>query len=124
MKLYIDLISSDLQVAFRDLSNKRYNKFSFEMESSTINAFKNADNIDKKHFSGWFIGIWGQYSNSPEMERKVTTASLKKLRDDLNSAMQEYIEKNKNIAAGHTQNFIEKLGAIIKTENEDISVEQ
>ena len=123
-KLYIDLISSDLQVAFRDLNNKRYNKFSFEMESATINAFKNADNIDKKHFSGWFVGIWGQYSNSPEMERKVTTASLKKLRDDLNSAMQEYIEKNKNIAAWHTQNFIEKLGAIIKTENEDISVEQ
>ena len=80
--------------------------------------------MDKNHFSGWFVGIWGQYSNSPEMERKVTTASLKKLRDDLNSAMQEYIEKNKNIAAGHTQNFIEKLGAIIKTENEDISVEQ
>ena len=123
-KLYIDLISSDLQVAFRDLNNKRYNKFSFEMESATINAFKNADNIDKKHFSGWFVGICGQYSNSPEMERKVTTASLKKLRDDLNSAMQEYIEKNKNIAAWHTQNFIEKLGAIIKTENEDISVEQ
>ena len=123
-RLYIDLISSDLNVAFRDLSNKKYNKFSFEMESATINAFKNADNIDKKHFSGWFVGIWGQYSNSPEMERKVTTASLKKLRDDLNSVMQEYEEKNKNIAVAHTQNFIKRLDAIIKTENEDISVEQ
>lgn len=123
-KLYIDLISSDLNIAFRDLSNKRYNKFSFEMESATINAFKNADNIDKKDFSGWFVGIWGQYSNSPEVERKVTTASLKKLRDDLNSAMQEYIEKNKNIAAGHTQNFIEKLDAIIKNESEDTLAEQ
>ena len=118
------MISSDLNVAFRDLSNKKYNKFSFEMESATINAFKNADNIDKKHFSGWFVGIWGQYSNSPEMERKVTTASLKKLRDDLNSVMQEYEEKNKNIAVAHTQNFIKRLDAIIKTENEDISVEQ
>lgn len=89
-KLYIDLISSDLNVAFRDLSNKRYNRFSLEMESATINAFKNADNMDKNHFSGWFVGIWGQYSNSPEIDGQVTTASLKKLRDDLNSVMQEY----------------------------------
>ena len=123
-KLYIDLISSDLNVAFRDLSNKRYNRFSLEMESATINAFKNADNKDKNHFSGWFVGIWGQYSNSPEIDGQVTTASLKKLRDDLDSAMQEYKEKSKNIAARHTQNFIEKLDAIIKPESEDMPVEQ
>lgn len=123
-KLYIDLISSDLNVAFRDLSNKRYNRFSLEMESATINAFKNADNMDKNHFSGWFVGIWGQYSNSPEIDGQVTTASLKKLRDDLNSVMQEYKEKSKNIAARHTQNFIEKLDAIIKPESEDTPVEQ
>ena len=49
---------------------------------------------------------------------------LKKLRDDLNSVMQEYKEKGKNIAAGHTQNFIKKLEAIIKTESEDTTVEQ
>ena len=48
----------------------------------------------------------------------------KKLRDDLNSVMQEYKEKGKNIAAGHTQNFIKKLEAIIKTESEDTTVEQ
>lgn len=118
-KLYIDLISSDLNVAFRDLSNKRYNTFSLEMESATINAFKNANNMDKNHFSGWFVGIWGQYSNSPEINGQVTTASLKKLRDDLNSVMQEYKEKSKNIAVRHTQNFIEKLDAIIKPESED-----
>ena len=123
-KLYIDLISSDLNAAFRELSNKRYNKFSLEMEAATINAFKNADNMDKNHFSGWFVGIWGRYSNSPEIEGQVTTASLKKLRDDLNSVMQEYKEKSKNIAAVHAQNFIKKLDAIIKTENEDTSVEQ
>ena len=45
-------------------------------------------------------------SNSPEIEGQGTTVSLKKLRDDLNSVMQEYKEKGKNIAAGHTQNFI------------------
>lgn len=122
-KLYIDLISSDLNVAFRDLSNKRYNTFSLEMESATINAFKNANNMDKNHFSGWFVGIWGQYSNSPEINGQVTTASLKKLRDDLNSVMQEYKEKSKNIAARHTQNFIEKLDAIIKPESEELPVE-
>lgn len=118
-KLYIDLISSDLNVAFRDLSNKRYNTFSREMESATINAFKNANNMDKNHFSGWFVGIWGQYSNSPEIDGQATMTSLKKLRDDLNSVMQEYKEKNKNIAAKHTQNFIEKLDAIIKPESEN-----
>ncbi len=118
-KLYINLISSDLNVAFRELSNKRYNTFSLEMESATINAFKNANNMDKNHFSGWFVGIWGQYSNSLEIDRQTTTVSLKKLRDDLNSAMQQYKEKSKNIAARHTQNFIEKLDAIIKTESED-----
>lgn len=123
-KLYIDLISSDLNVAFIDLSNKRYNKFSLEMESATINAFKNANNTDKKYFSGWFVGIWGQYSNSPEINAQVTTVSLKKLRDDLNSAMREYKERNKNIAAKHTQNFIEDLDAIIKTESEDTPVDQ
>ena len=123
-KLYIDLISSDLDVAFRDLSNKRYNKFSLEMEAATINAFKNADNMDKKHFSGWFVGIWGQYSHLPEIDGQVTTASLKKLRDDLNSVMQEYKEKSKNIAAGHAQNFIKKLDTIIIDESEDTLVEQ
>lgn len=123
-KLYIDLISSDLNVAFRDLSNKRYNAFSIEMESATINAFMNADNMDKNHFSGWFVGIWGQYSNSPEIDGQVTKVSLKKLRDDLNSVMQEYKEKSKNIAAKHTQNFIKKLDDIIKPESEDTPVEQ
>ena len=94
------------------------------MESATINAFKNADNIDKKHFPGWFFGIWGQYSNSPEIEGHGTTVSLKKLRDDLNSVMQEYKEKSKNIAAGHAQNFIKKLDTIIIDESEDTLVEQ
>lgn len=118
-KLYIDLISSDLNIAFRDLSNKRYNTFSLEMESATINAFKNANNMDKFRFSGWFIGIWGQYSNSQEIDGQATTVSLKKLRDDLNSILQEYKEKSKNIAANHTQNFINELDAIIKPESEN-----
>lgn len=119
-KLYIDLISSDLNIAFRDLSNKRYNTFSLEMESATINAFKNANNMDKNHFSGWFVGIWGQYSNSLEIDVQSTTASLKKLRDDLYSVMQKYKEKGKNIAARHTQNFIEKLDTVIKAESTDM----
>ena len=118
-KLYIDLMSSDMNVAFRDLGNKRYNTFSLEMESATINAFKNANNMEKNHFSGWFVGIWGQYSNSPEIDEQATTVSLKKLRDDLNSVMQEYKEKSKNIAARHTQNFIEKVDSIIESEGED-----
>ena len=117
-KLYIDLISSELSVAFRELSNKRYNIFSLEMESATINAFKNADNLDKSLFSKWFIGIWGQYINSLEIDMQVTMISLKKLRDDLNCVMQEYKEKRKNIAAKHTQNFIEKLDDIIKQKRE------
>lgn len=122
-RFYIDLISSDLNVAFRELSNKRYNKFSLDMESATINAFKNADNMDKNHFSRWFVGIWGEYSDSSEIDGAVTTASLKKLRDDLNSVMQEYQEKGKNIAAKHTQDFIEKLDVIIKPESVDTPAE-
>lgn len=120
-RLYIDLISSNLNDAFRELSNKRYNTFSLEMESATINAFKNANNMDKNRFSMWFVGIWGQYSNSPEIDGAVTTGSLKKLRDDLIFIMQEYIEKSKNIAAKHTENFINKLDAIIKPESENTS---
>lgn len=122
-RFYIDLISSDLNVAFRELSNKRYNKFSLDMESATINAFKNADNMDKNHFSRWFVGIWGEYSDPSEIDGAVTTASLKKLRDDLNSVMQEYQEKGKNIAAKHTQDFIEKLDVIIKPESVDTPAE-
>lgn len=123
-KFYIDLISSDLNAAFRNLSNKRYNKFSLEMESATINAFKNANNLDKNYFTGWFAGLWGQYSNLPEIDRQVTTASLRKLRDDLNSVMQEYEEKGKKIAARHTQDFIEELDTITKIESEDTPIEQ
>ena len=122
-KLYIDLISSDLNDAFRELSNKRYNAFSLEMESATINAFKNANNKDKFRLSGWFVGIWGQYSNSQEIDGQATTASLKKLRDDLNSILQEYKEKRKNIAAKHTQDFINKLDVIIKPESENLQGE-
>ena len=33
--------------------------------------------------------------------------------------MQEYKEKSKNIAARHTQNFIEKVDSIIESEGED-----
>ena len=123
-QLYIDLISSDLNTAFRNLKNERYNAFSVEMESATINAFKKADNMEKNHFLEWFIGIWGQYSNLQEIDGKITTMSLKKLRDDLNFVMQEYKEKSKNIAAKHTQNFIEKLDDIITPESKDTSVEQ
>lgn len=54
-RLYIDLISSDLNDAFRNLSNKRYKAFSVEMESATINAFKNADNMDKIIFLGGLL---------------------------------------------------------------------
>ena len=118
-RFYIDLISSDLIRAFSDLSNKRYNKFSFEMGSATIDAFKNTTNANKNHFSGWFVGIWGQYSNSSEIDEEVTMRSLKKLRDDLNFVMQEYKGKSMNISAMHTQNFIKKLDVIIKPENED-----
>ena len=123
-KIYMDLISSDLSTAFRDLRNKRYNKFTLEMESATLNAYKNADNMSKNYFPGWFVGIWGQYGNSSQIDERVTTSSLKKLRDDLEFAMQEYKEKNKNISAVHTQNFIKKLDAIIHTESEDTAVEQ
>lgn len=123
-QLYIDLISSDLNAAFRDLSNKRYNAFSVEMESATINAFKNADNMDKNHFSGWFVGIWKQCGDLQEIDGQITTMSLKKLRDDLNFVMQEYKEKSKNIAAKHTQNFIKKLDDIITSSSENTSVEQ
>ncbi len=54
----------------------------------------------------------------------MTVESLKKLRDDLNSVMLEYKQKNKNIAAKHTENFINKLDVIIKSGNENTSVEQ
>lgn len=64
------------------------------MESATINAFKNATNANKNHFSGWFVGIWGQYSNPSEIDEQVTMRSLKKLRDDLNFIRQEYKEKS------------------------------
>lgn len=92
-KLYIDLISSDLNVAFRELSNKRYNRFSLEMESATIDAFKNANNMDKTYFPKWFIGMWQYYSDSVENDVQITEASLEKLRKDLNSVMQEYKEE-------------------------------
>ncbi len=117
-KMYIELVCSDLNVAFKKLNNKRYNAFTLEMETATINSFKNANNMDKNHFSGWFVGIWGSYSSSPEVDEQVTTASLMKLKDDLNSVMQEYKDKNKNIAAKHTQNFIDRINAIIKSKSE------
>lgn len=123
-KLYIDLINSNLNAAFRDLGYKRYNKFSLEMEIATITAFKNANNNDKYHFSEWFVRIWGQYCNSPEIDEQATIVSLKKLRADLDSVMQEYKAKSKNIAAGHTQEFIKKLDTIIKAESEHVQVEQ
>lgn len=110
--------------AFINLSNIKYNKLSYKMESATINAFKNATNANKNHFSGWFVGIWGQYSNPSEIDEQVTMRSLKKLRDDLNFIRQEYKEKSMNIAAMHTQNFIKKLDAIIKPENEDLQTGQ
>lgn len=118
------MISSDLNAAFRELSNKRYHIFSLEMESATIDAFKKASNCDKKYFPDWFVKLWGQYSNSSEIDSAVTVEALKKLKDDLNYVMRKYKEKGKNIAAGHTQKFIDKLNIIIKPECEDMLVEK
>lgn len=115
-KMYIDLISSDLRVAYIKLSNKRYNSFSPEMESATINAYKKAGNKEKVRFKGWFINIWRNCSNSSEIDRQITMKSLKMLRIDLNSLMVEYKEASKNIAATHTKEFIGKLDEIINTE--------
>ncbi len=112
--LYINLISSDLNSAFRELDNKRYNAFTIDMETATVNAYKNANNMNKRHFSGWFVRIWGHYHTVPEIDESVTMSSLEKLRDDLRSVLNEYKEKRKNIAAKHTQNFIGKLDDIIK----------
>ena len=64
------------------------------------------------------------YSNIQEIDGQITTMSLKKLRDDLNSVMQDYKEKSKNIAAKHTQNFIIKLDGIITSESKDVPIEQ
>ncbi|MFR3346374.1 MAG: hypothetical protein ACLTS6_21840 [Anaerobutyricum sp.] len=50
------------------MSNKRYNKFSLEMEAATINAFKNADNMDKNIFRVVCGELWGQYSHSSEID--------------------------------------------------------
>ena len=59
-----------------------------------------------------------------EIDKQITTMALKKLREDLNSVMQDYKEKNKNIAAKHTQNFIKKLDDIITPESKDVPIEQ
>ena len=69
-------------------------------------------------------GLLEQYSDIEEIDKQITTMALKKLREDLNSVMQDYKEKNKNIAAKHTQNFIKKLDDIITQESKDVPIEQ
>ena len=86
--------------------------------SDKLNDYNNVFKIDNSKIES-ITNNGGQYSNSSEIDEQVTMRSLKKLRDDLNFIMQEYKEKNMNISAMHTQNFIKKLDVIIKPENED-----
>ncbi|MCC8127714.1 MAG: hypothetical protein LIO92_10020 [Clostridiales bacterium] len=103
-------------MAFEALSNKRYDALTPEMEIATYNAYKNAKNNDKQYFSDWFSRIWIDFRNIEDMDIQLTEESLKKLREDLNTLKRDYKEQKKNIAAKHTQRFIDEIDKLLEVE--------
>lgn len=117
-KRYIRLMKENSGQAFSEAHNKRFDYFSHEMAEVTADAFQNEDNASKCVFSGYFDGMWDHYTSMPDVEIEKTVDGFKELKACLELIQNEYKKQKYNIAAKHTETFINVVNKLIEKEED------
>lgn len=112
-KRYMELMMEDSGQAFSEAHNKRFDYFSIEMANATADAFLRENNGSKCMFSGYFDGMWDHYTTISDMEVEKTVEGFKALKARLKSIYDDYKKKEYNIAAKHTETFIDVVDKLI-----------
>lgn len=115
-KRYVELMKENSRQAFSESHNKRFDYFSYEMAEVTAGAFQNEDNASKCVFPGYFEGMWEHYTSMPDVEVEKTVDGFKELKVRLERIYTEYEKRNLNIAAKHTEIFINVVNKLIEME--------
>lgn len=100
--------------AFSESHNKRFDYFSHEMAEVTADAFQHEGNASKCVFSGYFDGMWDRYTSMSDVEIEKTVDGFKELKVRLELIYNEYKKQKFNIAAKHTETFINVVDKLIE----------
>ncbi len=119
-KRYVELMKENSGQAFTESHNKRFDYFSHEMAEVTADAFQNEDNASKCVFSGYFDGMWEHYISMPDVEIEKTVDGFKELKVRLKRIYNEYAKQNLNIAAKHTETFINVVNKLIEMDKDEV----
>lgn len=111
---YVQLMKKNSGQAFSELHNKRFDYFSHEMAEVTADAFEKEDNSSKCVFPGYFDGMWDHYTIMPDVEMEKTVDGFKELKVRLELIQDEYKKQKFNIAAKHTETFINVVNKLIE----------
>lgn len=90
------------------------------MADATIEAFKKASIPEKIHFPAYFVGIWGNYRNSFDLNQTSvdkSKESFEYLKGSLSKLEEEY--RDFPFKKKFTQTFMNMLDQLIDDESED-----
>ncbi len=113
---YIKLMKENSAQAFAYAENHRFGVFDSMMAEATAEAFKRETNADKVYFPGYFEGIWKSYQSMPDIKLEETLEGLCDLKKRLENIYDEYKKAEKQIAAMHTNSFLEIIEKLIQGE--------
>jgi hypothetical protein len=106
-------MKKDAKQAFSESYNKQFDYFSKDMAEVTADAFYRGDNAEKGAFPGYFSGMWENYKNMYGIDIEKTIEGFKDLKNRLEPIYDEYKNRELNVAAKHTQVFIEVIDKLI-----------
>lgn len=65
-------MQTNINKAYQELGNKRYNALTQEMVDVSFEIFKNSGNANKNSFSMWFEGMWHRYKDMQDINIEIT----------------------------------------------------
>ncbi|MDE5966864.1 MAG: hypothetical protein K2G89_08525 [Lachnospiraceae bacterium] len=107
------LCKENSERAFSESHNKRFDYFRHEMAEVMADAFQKEDNVSKCVFSRYFDEMWDHYTSMSDVDIEKTVNGFKKLKFRLESIYNEYKKQKFNIAAKHTETFINVIDKLI-----------
>lgn len=112
-RIYIELLQTNINKAYQELGNKRYNALTQEMVDVSFEIFKNSGNANKNRFSMWFEGMWHRYKDMQDINIEITEKSLMDFKEKLYRLCDDYKKNDCPIALMHTINFIKIIKEIL-----------
>lgn len=112
-RIYIELLQTNINKAYQELGNKRYNALTQEMVDVSFEIFKNSGNANKNSFSMWFEGMWHRYKDMQDINIEITEKSLMDFKEKLSRLCDDYKKNDCPIALMHTIKFIEIIKEIL-----------